>query len=216
MRIAVLGGTGDMGYGLSLRLAMAGEEVVIGSRVAEKAQEAADKAKSATNCEQITGAENRAAAESAELVIIAVPTSGHRALITSLRDVLSKKNILDVTVPIGFKPLRYAPPAEGSNALETLAVLGEETYIACGFHTVSASLLEDLSSQLSGDVLICGNNDALKETLIALSKKMGFTAYNAGSLYLSSSLEGLTPMLIGLNKRYNSNHTGIGIVGVGL
>ena len=132
MNIAIIGGTGDMGYGLALRLAKAGHRVIIGSRTAERAEEAAKAARETTGSATVSGAENAQAVAQAELVILSVPSAGHRATVESLREALTGKPVLDITVPLAFKPLRYAPPAEGSNALETAAILGEGCRLASG------------------------------------------------------------------------------------
>ena len=145
MKIAVIGGTGDMGYGIALRLGMAGHSVVIGSRDEVRAQEAAQRAFAQLNqTGDFTGLSNEDAAAQAELCIISVPAKGHRATLTSLREVLQGKMVLDITVPMSFGPLRYDPPQEGSNALETAAILGENARIAAGMHTVSATLLQEI------------------------------------------------------------------------
>lgn len=212
MKIAVIGGTGDMGYGLALRFAKAGNEIILGSRQREKALEAATRAQEALPSEHITGEENGIAAGQAELVVIAVPSAGHRATVESLREILQGKPVLDVTIPMAFKPLRYAPPEAGSNALETAAILGENCRVACGFHTVSAVLLE-LENELRGDTLIAGNDAELKAQVMELARSIGLNAYDAGSLVLSPTVESLTPMLIGMNKRYGSKHIGIQLTG---
>ena len=213
MKIAIIGGTGNMGYGLGLRLAKANHEIVIGSRTAERAEEAAKAARALVGTSQITGAENASAAQEAELVILSVPTAGHREMVQSLRDILSHKCVLDITVPLAFKPLRYAPPLEGSNAQETAAILGEGCRVAAGFHTISATLLTDLEAPLEADALLVGNDAALKEQLLALGRGIGITVYDAGTLTLACALESQTPMLIGMNKRYGSKHIGFKIVG---
>lgn len=213
MKIAIIGGTGDMGYGLGLRLAKAGHEIVIGSRTAERAEEAARAACEAVGVGNITGADNAAAASGAELVVISVPAAGHRATVEGLRGILSEKCVLDITVPLAFKPLRYAPPAEGSNAQETAAILGEGCRVAAGFHTISATLLTDLESPIEANALVVGNDAELKEKILALGREMGITAYDAGTLTLACALESQTPMLIGMNKRYGSKHIGFKLVG---
>lgn len=213
MKIAIIGGTGDMGYGLGLRLARAGHEIIIGSRTAERAEEAARAACETAGTSKITGAENALAACAAELVIISVPAAGHRATVEALRGILLDKCVLDITVPLAFKPLRYAPPVEGSNAQETAAVLGEGCRVAAGFHTISATLLTDLESPIEANALVVGNNAELKEKILALGKEIGITAYDAGTLALACALESQTPMLIGMNKRYGSKHIGFQLVG---
>lgn len=213
MNIAIIGGTGDMGYGLALRLAKAGHRVIIGSRTAERAEEAAKAARETTGSATVSGAENAQAVAQAELVILSVPSAGHRAMVESLREALTGKPVLDITVPLAFKPLRYAPPAEGSNALETAAILGEGCRLASGLHTISATLLSDLEHPVEANALVVGNDQELKDTVLNLSREIGITAYDAGTLNLSCALESQTPMLIGMNKRYGSKHIGFKLIG---
>lgn len=213
MKIAIIGGTGDMGYGLGLRLAKAGHEIILGSRTEERAAQAAETARAATGAAQITGMENSAAVRAAELAIIAVPSAGHKATVEGLKEELSGKVVLDITVPLAFKPLRYAPPAEGSNAQETAAILGEGCKVAAGFHTISATLLTELDSPVEANALVVGNDAELKQTVLALGEQIGITTYDAGTLSLACALESQTPMLIGMNKRYGSKHIGFRMVG---
>lgn len=213
MNIAIIGGTGDMGYGLALRLAKAGHRVIIGSRTAERAEEAAKAARETTGSATVSGTENAQAVAQAELVILSVPSAGHRATVESLREALTGKPVLDITVPLAFKPLRYAPPAEGSNALETAAILGEGCRLASGLHTISATLLSDLEHPVEANALVVGNDQELKDTVLNLSREIGITAYDAGTLNLSCALESQTPMLIGMNKRYGSKHIGFKLIG---
>ena len=213
MNIAIIGGTGDMGYGLALRLAKAGHRVIIGSRTAERAEEAAKAARETTGSATVSGAENAQAVAQAELVILSVPSAGHRATVESLREALTGKPVLDITVPLAFKPLRYAPPVEGSNALETAAILGEGCRLASGLHTISATLLSDLEHPVEANALVVGNDQELKDTVLNLSREIGITAYDAGTLNLSCALESQTPMLIGMNKRYGSKHIGFKLIG---
>ena len=213
MKIAILGATGDMGYGLALRLAQKGHDIIIGSRQEEKAEIAAEKARAEAGVSNISGLANPEAAKSGELVVISVPTAGHRALLEELKAALAEKPVLDITIPFAFKPLRYAPPSEGSNALETKAILGENSRVAAGFHTISASLLSDISHPLSGDTLVVGDDAETVNTVVELAKSIGLNAYHAGSLVFSGVVESLTPMLIGMNKRYGNNPLGITITG---
>lgn len=213
MKIAIIGGTGSMGYGLGLRLAKAGHEVVIGSRTAERAEEAAKTACETVGVARVSGAENAAAVLQAELVVISVPSAGHKATVEGLREALSGKPVLDITVPLAFKPLRYAPPAEGSNAQETEAILGEGCRLASGFHTISAALLSDLERPVEANALVVSNDAELKTAIFKLAEEIGITAYDAGALNLACALESQTPMLIGMNKRYGSKHIGFRMIG---
>jgi NADPH-dependent F420 reductase len=213
MKIAIIGGTGKMGYGLGLRLALAGHSIFIGSRDAAKALAAQQSSREHTGCPEIYGTSNVEAAQVADLVVISVPAAGHFATVENLAEIIRAKNVLDITVPIAFKPLRYSPPPAGSNALETAQILGDGCRVAAGFHTISALLLEDIQLEINADTLIVGNNQELKDLAIQLAAEIGLQAYDAGSLLMSPTVESLTPMLIGMNKRYGSNHMGIRIEG---
>ena len=202
-----------MGYGLGLRLAKAGHHIVIGSRNKERAEEAAEKAAALTGG-QVEGLENAGAVQGAELVVLSVPASAHRATVESLREVLADKPVLDITVPFAFRPLRYTPPEEGSNAQETAAILGEGCRVAAGFHTISATLLVELEAEIGANAFVAGNDGELKETLIGLGREIGVTVYDAGPLSLACALESQTPMLLSMNKRYGSKHIGLVLTGL--
>ncbi len=218
MKIAIVGGTGNMGFGLGLHFAKVGHEVIIGSRTEDKAQESANTAnrllEKAESYKRVKGMANSEAVKEVDLVIISVPAAAHKVTIESIADTIKDKNVLDVTIPMAFKPIRFAPPEAGANALETLSILGEDAKIAAGFHTVSATLLQDPSAKISGDTLIVGNDKSLKELVISLANEIGYNGYDAGSLEMSKTVESLTPMLIGMNKRYGSKHIGIELTGV--
>jgi NADPH-dependent F420 reductase len=213
MNISIIGGTGDMGFGLAVRFLLASHSVTIGSRVPERAVEAAKRAGKMAGSENVAGTDNQSAAERGEIVIIAVPTAGHRATVESLKKTLVRSLVIDITIPMAFKPLRYNPPAEGSNARESEAILGSGCRLVAGFHTVSAKLLENVDVPLTGDTLIVGDDKESKAIAADLAKSIGLGAYDAGSLLFSPIVEGLTPMLIGMNKRYGSDHIGIKLEG---
>lgn len=213
MKISIIGATGDMGYGLALRLTLAGHQVCIGSRQGEKAEEAARRAREATGRDNVTGMSNPEACAWGELIVISVPSAGHRATLEGLKDCIGTKPVLDVTIPLAIKPIRYAPPPEGSNALETKAVLGENSRVACGFHTLAGEMLAEIAHPLEGDLLVAGDDDELVEMILGLGREMGLRGFNAGRLVHAHALESLTPMLIGMNRRYGKRHMGISIVG---
>jgi len=110
--------------------------------------------------------------------------------------------------------MRYDPPAEGSNALQTAAILGDGAKVATGFHTISAALLCDIEKKITGDLLVAGNDDNTVATVIALGEQIGLRGFNAGGLVHSPTIEALTPMIIGMNKRYRRGHIGIGLTGI--
>ncbi|MDR1826009.1 MAG: NADPH-dependent F420 reductase [Bifidobacteriaceae bacterium] len=216
MQIAIIGGTGDMGFGLGLRLAVAGHTIRIGSRQAAKAEEAAARALALTGLAAgaIGGFDNQTAVSGADLAVVSVPGAAHRATVEGLRDQLAGRPVLDVTVPLAFKPLRYEPPAAGSNAQETAEVLGDGARVAAAFHTVAAGLLADLATPLDVETLVAGNDAELKADVIGLAELIGIKAFDAGALHMAAIAESLTPLLIGLNRRYGSTHIGLRLVGV--
>lgn len=214
MKITIIG-AGNMGCGLAMRFAKAGHEVTIGSFRADLAQEAADRSREQCSCDRIRGAENSEAAAWAEVVVIVVPSANHREVLESLKDLLREKLVLDIAIPMAFHPIRYAPPAEGSNALEAQAILGEDSHVAAGFHTISATLLIDLETKLSGSTFIVGSDEQSIQTTMELAESIGLKAINAGGLQFAHTVESLTPMLIGVNKRYGSKCAGIDVTGIG-
>jgi len=214
MNIAIIGGTGSMGFGLALRLARAGHGILIGSREAHKARDAAQRARELAPGTAVSGMSCEEAAGKADFAVLSVPSAGHRSALEALRQQLREKPVLDVTIPFAFDPLRYAPPPAGSNALETEEILGPGCRVAAGFHTISAALLMDLASPLRGDTLIAANAAAAKELTMGLAREIGLAAYDAGSLALACVLESMTTLLMSMNRRYGSNHLGIRITGL--
>ena len=115
---------------------------------------------------------------------------------------------------LAFSPIRYAPPAEGSNAQETQAILGEGSRVVSGFHTVSFTLLHKLEQPLSGSTLITGSDEDSRKTVMALAESVGLRPVDAGGLEHAATVESLTPMLLGINKRYGVGGAGVDITGL--
>lgn len=214
MAIVIVGGTGDLGFGLGYRLAKAGEAVVIGSRSAEKAEKAAQDINAMTGAENAQGMVNAEAIQQGDLVVLSVPDAARLDTLHSLMPALAAKTVLDVTIPLRFGPLRYEAPPEGSNAQQTLAVLGEGAKVVSGFHTVSAKMMSNPEKELQGDVIILGNDQESLSYVVALAEKIGLRGFDGGSLENARTVEGLTPLLIGMNKRYKRGHIGIGLTGI--
>lgn len=212
--VAVLGGTGPQGRGLARRFAAAGVPVVLGSRDAGRAQQAAEPIASAgLECE---GSHNAAAAVSGEIVIVAVPYEGHRELLISLKDELAGKIVVDCVNPLGFdKQGAYPlPVAEGSAAEEAAAVLPDSRVVAA-FHHVSAVLLEDESvEEVDTDVLVLGDDREATDAVARLADLVpGMRGVYAGRLRNAGQVEALTANLISINRRYKA-HAGIRITDV--
>ncbi|OBB57092.1 NADPH-dependent F420 reductase [Mycobacterium sp. 852013-51886_SCH5428379] len=212
--MSILGGTGQLGFGLALRLGRAGYSVCIGSRDAERARSAAEQASSLTGNRTTVGCLNEDAVGAADrLVIAAVPFVSHVPVLRSVAERWRPGQVLlDTTVPlataIGGRPTHLVEPWHGSAAQQARAAIPEHVALAAGLHTISAAVLRDMERPLDQDTLICGDRQAKKVVSEALDGIEGLRVVDAGSLEMSRLLEGLTPLLIGINIR-NKTHAGI-------
>lgn len=214
MAIVIVGGTGNLGFGIGYRLAKAGETVVIGSRSKEKADEAAARMNEMTGNTNASGMANPDAVQAGDIVILAVPSAGRIPTLESIKANMEGRILVDATIPIAFNPLRHETPAEGSNAQQSKALLGENVKVTAGFHTVSAAMLEDPEKEVHGDTIILGEDAESRQAVMAVAEKIGLRAFDGGSLIHARTIEGLTPMIIGMNKRYKRGHIGIQLTGI--
>ena len=208
MSIGILGGTGDQGRGLARRFALAGNPVIIGSRSAERATMAAQALGDELG---IRGMANADAAESADVVIVAVPWEGHGTLLASLAASLAGKIVIDCVNPMGFDE-RGAYPlkvAEGSAAQQAAAVLPGSVVVGA-FHHVSAVLLLDPAVPTCDlDVLVLGDNRQATDLVQALAARIsGARGVYAGRLRNCGQVEALTANLVSINRRYKA-HAGL-------
>lgn len=214
MKIGILGGTGKEGTGLALRLARAGHVVIIGSRDEERARKKGmDLA--ATSGGDVVGARNQEAASRGDIVIVAVPFAGHRALLEELRPVLASKIVVDTVVPLDFKAKHsYAPPDEGSAAEQAQAVLGVDAKVVAALHQIAAHELSLLDRAIEADGFLCGDDAEAKERVSELIRALGVRPVDAGPLKNASLLEAMTPLLIEINKRHKVKSAGLRITGI--
>jgi NADPH-dependent F420 reductase len=212
--IAVLGGTGPQGRGLGRRFAAAGVPVILGSRDAGRAQQAAQPMADAGL--PVSGADNAAAAAAARIVIVAVPYDGHAELLKSLSAELAGKIVVDCVNPLGFdKQGAYVlPVAAGSAAQEAAEALPDSTVVGA-FHNVSAVLLEDETvASVDTDVLVLGEDREATDLIGRLADLVpGMRGIFAGRLRNASQIEALTANLISVNRRYKA-HAGIRVTDV--
>ncbi|MEV0201557.1 NADPH-dependent F420 reductase [Nonomuraea sp. NPDC050691] len=211
LSIGILGGTGDQGKGLARRFALAGHEVLIGSRSAERAEDAA-----ASLGEGVRGAANAAVAAEAGIVIVAVPYEGHRALLESLRDELAGKIVVDCVNPLGFdKQGAYALPVEeGSAAQQAAAVLPGSRVVAAFHHVSAVVLLDPAVEKVDLDVLVLGDDREATDLVQALAGVIpGVRGVYGGRLRNAHQVEALTANIISINRRYKA-HAGIRITDV--
>nr|WP_319389570.1 NADPH-dependent F420 reductase [uncultured Cohaesibacter sp.] len=217
MTIAIIGGTGPQGQGLALRFARAGVPVALGSRDAARAAEIglALQQQLAVDCALITGVANEEAVRMAdEIVILAVPFSGHNATLSALKPHLEGKILVDIVVPLKEgDPKKVEMPPEGSATEAAQALLGPEIPVVGALHNVSATTLKTLEWDINCDILVCGNSLAARKTVMDLIEKLGVTAYNAGGAEAARCIEAITPILIRINisKQVPFTHAGLKI-----
>jgi NADPH-dependent F420 reductase len=216
--IPIIGGTGALGYGLAVRWARAGEQIVIGSREADRAAEAAGRVGAAVPDAQVEGFENGEAVGRGPIVFLTVPFRAQSETLNNLRESLSAGQLLvDCTVPtaaaVSGKATRTVGVWQGSAAQQAQEMVPEGVTVISALHTISATALAG-DDELAEDVLVCGEKKADKARVAKLVERIeGLRAVNAGPLEMARIVETLTPMLIAINVRYKA-HAGIRITGL--
>lgn len=220
MTVAIVGGTGDLGFGLAVRLAAVGLAVTIGSRAHDKAQEAAGRARQAAGADApVDGAENPAAVAEAELTFVTVPYEGQANTYRSLRDSWPAGAVVcDTTTPlataVGGRPTQVLRPWQGSAAEQAAALLPDGVRLVAGFHTVSAEPLTDLAEPLDADVLLCGDDGEAKAAVGAMVDWIpGARWIDCGGLAMARVLEPITAALISVNRKYGVHGSGVRLTG---
>jgi 8-hydroxy-5-deazaflavin:NADPH oxidoreductase len=217
--VPIVGGTGALGFGLALRWAKAGVPVVIGSRDAGRAGEAAERLRTAVPDAEVEGRQNEDAARGAPVVFLTVPFRAQSENLNNLRAALEPGQLLaDCTVPlaaaISGKATRSLGVWQGSAAQQAQEMVPEGVTVVSALHTVSAPVLGDLDAELDEDILLCGDRKADKAAVARLIELIpGLRPINAGPLEQARIVEQLTPLLISINSRYKT-HAGIRITGI--
>jgi 8-hydroxy-5-deazaflavin:NADPH oxidoreductase len=214
-KIAILGGTGAQGSGLALRLAVAGHAVTAGSRDAARARTAAAEL-AARIGKAIAGADNRTAAAAAEIAVLTVPYAAQRATVEEVLAEIQGKILIDATVPLMPPKVGVVQLPEGRSAVAAIqALTGQSVRVVSAFQNVSAQHLGDLAHPVDCDVLVCGDDRAACDTVIALAADMGLRGLYAGVLANSAAAEALTSVIITINRRYKvPGGAGIRITGI--
>ena len=215
LSIAVLGGTGKEGKGLAYRWARAGYHVVIGSRSEEKAADAAKEiSEMLGDGIFVKGLSNLQAAKEANIVVLTVPYAAHRDTLESVKNELQGKVLVDVTVPlVPPKVATVQMPAAGSAAQEAKQIVGDGVEVCAAFQNISHEhLLGNEGAEC--DVLVTGTSKDARANVIQLVEAAGLRGWDAGPIENSVVVEGLTSVLIGINKKYGSTHAGIKITGI--
>ncbi len=206
--IAVLGGTGKEGCGLARRWARAGFDIIIGSRDAERAAEAA------ASIEGARGMANTDAAEACDIAVLTVPYGAQLTTLESVRDVLQGKILIDVTVPLMPPKVGTVQLPEGDSAVVAAqAMLGEGVRVVSAFQNVSAPHLADMDHGIDCDVLVAGDNKDARAAAIELAEAAGMRGWHAGPLANSAAAEALTSVLVSINRAHGINGAGIRITG---
>lgn len=216
MKIALVGGTGDIGTGFALRWA-ANHEIIIGSRKADKAIESAlivTEALDGGN-RNIWGTDNGAAIKAAEIVVLCIPYEYLASVTSDLKDSYSSQVVVSPIVPMTYngKFFQFDPPKEGSAAMQAKSLLPEGLNIVSAFHTVSAAALQDVDRELRADVPICGDDEESINLVSGLIQEIkNLRPLKAGPLEVSSIIENLTPMLLNVARRNRIKDAGIKII----
>jgi 8-hydroxy-5-deazaflavin:NADPH oxidoreductase len=211
LNIAIVGGTGNLGSALALRLGAPGVKVVIGSRDAQKAQTVVETLKPKMPAGELQGTTNQQAVKDANFVVIAVPYEGQAQMIQDLKGQVAGKIIIDAVVPLR-KAKPFVPPA-GSALQEAQQILGDEAPVIGALHNISAVDLGDVESSL-GDVLVCGDDADAKQKVMEIISRIGARAFDGGPASNAYVIEGITGVIIYLNRKYKSKHGSIQITGI--
>jgi NADPH-dependent F420 reductase len=220
MDVAVIGGTGEEGFGLTLRLAAAGHHVTIGSRDAERGAAAAARATGLVDpAAPIDGTSNAEAAASAPVVLVTVPFAGQADIYRSVREAIAPGTIvMDATSPlataVGGHAWQVVRPWQGSAAEQGAAILRDGVRLVAAFHTIAAHALQDLGSPLESDVLVCGDDPDAKAAIGALIEDIPELRWvDCGPLTSARIAETMTALLISVNRAYKVRGAGFRIVG---
>ena len=229
LKVAVLGGTGNIGEGMVLRLALQNlmpegvkNEVIIGSRSKETANEAAEKALSELeNCGfdisriTITGSTNLEAAQVAEIIVLTISFDYVLPLLDEIRRALEGKIVITPVVPMVKEGnlFLYNPPSEGSAALAIQKRVPDSTKVVAAFHNVSSAKLKDVvKCESIYDALVCSDDAEAKKLIMELTRNMGcLKPLDGGPLKLASTIESMTPLLINIAKLNGLKNLGINI-----
>ena len=214
LTLGVLGGTGKEGKGLAFRWAKAGYRVVIGSRSSEKAVTAASEIMELLEgSSSVVGTTNLEAAEQADIVVLTVPYAAHRDTLESVKDAVKGKILVDVTAPLVPPKVKVQMPPAGSAAQEAREIVGEQVEVVAAFQSVSHEHLLG-EEEVDCDVLVTGTSKKARAEVIRLIEAADLVGWDAGPIENSVVVEGLTSVLININKIYGSKHAGIKITGV--
>jgi|SRR6185369_14691528 NADPH-dependent F420 reductase len=207
--IAVIGGTGQEGGGLAARFAHAGFPVFIGSRDGGKASAAAEALNGRLGITSVQGGDNKTAAMAGDIAVLAVPYAGQQATAIDLATELAGKILIDATVPLMPPKVSRVQLPEGGSAVAALQAKMPNVKVVSAFQNVSHAHLHDLDHGVDCDVLVCGDDSAACDQVVALIEAIGMRGFHAGGIANSAAAEALTSLLIAINRKYKSPGAGI-------
>ena len=216
--IGIIGGTGKEGKGLAYRWVKAGHKVLIGSRQREKALKAVETVSGTLGgqTDLLQGMENHDAVAASEIAVITVPYAAHRPTLKSLKNVLEGKILIDVVVPIvPPRVTKVQMPEAGSVAKEAQAILGDNCRVVDAFQNISHERLIQ-HGEIDCDVLVAGKGKDARKVVLGLVEDAGLRGWDAGPIDNTVVVEGLTPILIGLNIQHHVHDSGIRITGINI
>ena len=213
--VAILGGTGDLGTGLAIRWSKAGHKIVIGSRTLEKAQAAVTALHEISPETPAEAMENFDAAKAGDIVVLTVPAEHQESTLSSVKENLTGKILIDVTVPlVPPKVGTVQLPPEGSAGKRAQMLLGEEVMVVSAFQNIAAHLLKE-DVKIECDVLVAGNKKSARQRVIEMIESAGMVGWHAGPIDNAAAAEALTSILIQINRSGILSHSGIKIIGQG-
>lgn len=210
--VAILGGTGKEGSGLALRWARAGYPLIIGSRQAERAAQAAKELTEKVPAAHVRGVDNTQAARAGDIVVLTVPHAAQMSTLESVKFELNGKILVDATARVDWRKPR--PPQGKAAARIAQELLGPNVRVVAAFQNIPATTLMRPEQQLESDVLVCGDDPDARAEVVRLAQAAGMEAYEAGGLDNAIVVEGLTALILSMNKRYKSNVCGVRVTGV--
>jgi NADPH-dependent F420 reductase len=211
--IALIGGTGNLGPGLALRWAHAGYKVLIGSRLAKKAKGVAKELNKELGENLIAGFDNAAAVVQAEICALTVVQAAHEAALVGLKDNLQGKLLIDATARLDFPNLTPPPPPAAARLGQNM--LGPSVRVVAAFQNVpAATLRKNWDQPLDSDILVCADDLEAAETVIKLAQAAGMQAYYAGGLDGAVTVEGITSLLVAMNRHYKAHAGTIRVAGM--
>ena len=221
-KVGIIGGTGPEGSGLAYRWARAGEEIVIGSRDGQRAEETAAQLRARIGSSaKIAGADNLTIAAECEVVVLTVPFVGCAALLKQLKSVWKPGTVvIDTTVPlaatVGGAATRMLGVWQGSAAEQTKELVPAGVSVVAAFQNLGAELLSK-DDDVDCDILVCSDDQGAKQVASELAGKIpGARAINGGKLENARIVESLTALLIGINMRYKVHGAGIRFTGLSI